>query len=126
MRYCFCWRCQREMPMLDEEEYAEIRRLIQEVVRKMRETPGIRKGNGEGYSMRELFKPVRDEYERMTGWRDMHQNVIMHHRLELLGPDCPKCSKPLRTPEARCCVECGWKRGRIARVWASIIYGKRR
>ena len=31
----------------------------------------------------------------------------MHDWARPLGPPCSKCGKPLRTPRARICVECG-------------------
>lgn len=107
MKHCYCWRCQFVVPMLDEREYADIHGLfvkcmqdIATVVRNAKETPPAT-------SIYELMKPVRDAYESMSGWKDMHHNAIMHHRLALLGPDCVQCGKPLRTPRAKLCAACG-------------------
>jgi hypothetical protein len=61
-------------------------------------------------SLDDIFEPVREAYEEMTGFKNMHQNAIWHHKLSLLGPDGPNCGKPLRTPAAKLCPECGWKK----------------
>lgn len=96
MKTLWCWRCQQDMPMLDEAEFASVDRLYSAALR-----PG-----GVG-SIDARFEPVRREYERLTGFASCHQNAVMHHRLSLLGPPCASCGKPLRTPQARHCAECG-------------------
>lgn len=106
MQYRYCWRCQFEAPMLGESEYGEVLELYRKCMREIPTGP-----TGGKDLMHEAMKPVRDAYERMTGWKDMHHNAVMHHRLSLLGLDCARCGKPLRTPQARFCAACGWDKG---------------
>ena len=49
-----------------------------------------------------------DMYRVITGFDETNPNAIMHHRIEYFGADCPICSKSLRTPKAKYCVECGF------------------
>jgi hypothetical protein len=103
MKPLWCWRCGQEMPMLGEEEIAEIARLYAEAVRPTPET----KAGSEPRSMDEHFARVRRVYERLTGYVDCHQNAVIHHRLSLFRPPCRACGKPLRTPQAKHCAACG-------------------
>ncbi len=95
--------------MLDEDEFAIISKLYSEGIRAakdFRQQHNLPLGE---CSINERFRPVREEYERITGWKDMHQNAIIHHRLSDFGVPCPVCGKPFRTPKARFCAECGYK-----------------
>ena len=57
--------------------------------------------------MRErMFGPFLREYERITGLKETNPNAVYHHGLSMYGPACRKCSKPLRTPNARLCGSC--------------------
>jgi hypothetical protein len=106
MQRLWCWRCKIEVPMLDEAEYALVHHLYSE---GMRATKEFRKRWGvplEHASIDERFRPVREEYERLTGMRETNHNAIMHHRLSLYGPACEHCDKPLRTPKAKLCASC--------------------
>jgi hypothetical protein len=94
------------MPMLDEEEYAEVSHLYMECVRATKE---FRERWGVPLKVArvsERFRSVRDCYERLTGVRETNENAIMHHRLSLYGPPCKRCGKPLRTPQAKLCGAC--------------------
>jgi hypothetical protein len=61
-------------------------------------------------SMDERFKEAMDHYNKLTGANETNQNAIMHHRIELYGPDCERCGKPYRSPKASFCAACGHKR----------------
>lgn len=107
MKIMWCWRCKMEVPMLDEEEFGVFHKLYSQCmssVKRYRETRGT--------SLKEtpidyFFKPLRDEYARLTGMVDCHQNAIMHHSISIYGPPCETCGKPLRTPQAAFCAACG-------------------
>jgi len=80
------------MPMLDEAEFR--------MVTSKRGTD-VKSGPAGG-----LTDPVLGEYERITGYRETNPAAIWHHRLELYGPLCKSCGKPLRTPRAKLCGSC--------------------
>lgn len=46
-------------------------------------------------------------YRELTGFVETNVNALWHHRLSLFGPPCQSCGKPLRTPSAKHCAECG-------------------
>lgn len=95
--------------MFDEAEFKVLSDLYRD---SMRATKEFRKKHDlplEGLDIDGRFEPLRKEHERMTGWANMHQNAIIHHRLCDYGPDCTECGKPLRTPKAGFCAECGHK-----------------
>ncbi|MGA2649928.1 MAG: hypothetical protein ABSF28_05380 [Terracidiphilus sp.] len=92
--------------MLDEDEYAQIRLLYMESIRATKEFRERHRVPLKDVSIPERFRPVRDEYERLTGMKELHENAIMHHRLSLYGPPCKHCQRPLRTPKAKLCGSC--------------------
>jgi hypothetical protein len=103
----YCWRCGVEMPMLDEEEFAVVEHLFGaafSATREFREQHGLPLGY---ISIEERFRPVLEAYERLTGFCETNPNAVVHHRLALFGPPCLACGKPLRSPRARRCMECG-------------------
>jgi hypothetical protein len=94
------------MPMLDEDEYAEVGRLYSGAMsarKEFRERWNIPLGIA---PREDLFRPLLDTYERMTGMRETNPNAIMHHRLALYGQPCKRCQRPLRTPKAKLCGSC--------------------
>ena len=48
-----------------------------------------------------------NRYRELTGYAETNVNALWHHRLSLFGPPCSSCGKPLRTPQAKHCAECG-------------------
>jgi len=96
-----------EIPMLDEQEWAqvlpELRGGIAQI-KSNRETRGVSIKDakdqvyGQGASAR---------YHQITGFRETNINALWHHRLSLFGPPCRECGMPLRTPRAKLCAACG-------------------
>jgi hypothetical protein len=106
MKLLWCWRCKAEIPMLDEEEFADVARLHSDGLRSVKE---YRERTGSPLTsvpMEEHFAPMLARYEAITGYRETNHNVVMHHRLSLYGPPCVNCGKPLRTPKAKLCASC--------------------
>ena len=104
-----------KVPMLDEEEYSlchEANTGGKELVIREAKKRGIHYTNWVG----KIAKPQEmmhkrhfiDMYRMLTGFEETNANAIMHHVLDMYGPECPKCTKPLRTKTARYCVECGF------------------
>jgi hypothetical protein len=69
------------------------------------------KGTGTGDLWEREFGPVLEEYRRITGFHETNINAFYHHVASLYGPACDACGKPLRTPKAGRCVECGHPAG---------------
>jgi hypothetical protein len=97
----YCWRCDEEVAMLDEEEFSELKALDEEIrTCRLQLLP---------------FYPdpreyVLNAYEYMTGYRAHYVKAFWHHRISIYGPPCPQCDPPLRTPRAKLCPKCGWHR----------------
>jgi len=106
MESMWCWRCKRDVPMLDEDEFAEIARLHKESTLATKEYRRLRQTSLAETPLHELFAPVCDLYERITGVRESDHDEILKHRISLYGPPCKRCHKPLRTPKASICGAC--------------------
>jgi len=89
-----------EIPMLDEDEYAQANKLYLEGMRNVKfvKEEQLR------------FKALLDYYKNLTGFGETIPNAIMHHRIILYGPPCENCGKPYRTDKASFCAACGHKR----------------
>ncbi len=91
-----------DVPMLDEEEGKIASKLLSEgfqEVKTDRKTP-----------FNENFKKLLDYYNNLTGFEETNPNAIMHHFIDMYGPDCENCGKPYRTETAAFCPKCGNKR----------------
>ena len=109
MKNYFCWRCKIEIPMLEE---AEWKRLAPLLTNHIAETKRIRKEkNCDLATAKSLAETAAcDLYFEMTGFRETNINALWHHRLSLYGKECPKCGHLLRTPKARFCANCGFRK----------------
>jgi len=106
MRMLWCWRCRREVPLLDEQEFAEIASLNLSSIKLTKELRAQSGVSLKDPSIDVLFQPVRDRYEQLTSMKESNHNAIMHHRLSLYGPPCVSCGKPLRSPQSKLCGSC--------------------
>ena len=122
MHRLWCWRCRAEVPMLDDEEWALIMRAHEHwdeperslgVINGARISRGLRPLKPEPFGIhptRYRYQYLLAGYELFTGKEEVDPNVIWHHVRALYGPLCRTCGKPLRTPRARVCAECGRRR----------------
>jgi hypothetical protein len=92
MKILWCWRCNMDIPMLDDDEFKRCLSF---------------KGTGTGDLREREFEPVLEEYERITGFHETNINAFYHHVCSMYGPPCSNCLKPLRTPAAKMCAACG-------------------
>ena len=67
MKWLWCWRCQREMPMLDEDEFASVDAKVDPTYPQV--------GN--------QWEGALKEYERITGFHTADVGLVYHHRLSL-------------------------------------------
>jgi hypothetical protein len=103
----YCWRCRTEIPMLDEHEWEEI---VPHLTRGLEQIKLHRAARG--VSLTEAKDVVYgngalERYFQLTGFRETNVNALWHHRLSLFGLPCSVCGKPIRTPRATMCAECG-------------------
>lgn len=103
----YCWRCDMELPMLDEEEWAQLSLLLMpshEGLERYRREYGVDVARP---PLAEWYKPALALYREMTGYDETVVGALWHHRLSLYGQPCSHCNKPLRTPQAKLCAACG-------------------
>ncbi|KIC64234.1 hypothetical protein [Chryseobacterium taiwanense] len=102
MKIKYCWRCRMDVPMLDKEEAEIASKLLSEgfqEAKKQMKAP-----------ISENFKKLLNYYKDLTGFEETNPNAIMHHIIDMYGPDCENCGKPYRTKTATICPKCGNKR----------------
>ena len=106
MKTYFCWRCQDNVPFLEENEWAEFEPYARGTVRALKQ---YREETGAGLAEAKLAvedSAVRRFFE-MTGYRLPSWESAYHHRLADWGPECDGCGHLLRTPMASFCANCG-------------------
>lgn len=115
MQVMWCWRCGRDIPMLDPEEIELVWRahdrglalLDAESIRRIyQEHAGDTEGLQNRLEFERKYGGMLQEYKRITGYHETNPMAIWHHRIGLYGPPCAHCGKPLRTPQAKRCGAC--------------------
>jgi hypothetical protein len=96
-----------DVPMLDDAEFAGIHALYQRLMRSKKDLATARNTSPDQPAAAAIFRPVLDEYNRITGFGETNHLAVLHHALSIYGPPCSHCGKPLRTPRARHCAACG-------------------
>jgi hypothetical protein len=94
MQRMWCWRCKREVPMLDGAAEQRHRALEAELAE-----------NVDDWDRYE--RAILANYFEATGFRETNLKAVQHHLASRFGPPCTACGKPLRTPAAAHCAECG-------------------
>ena len=110
-RTLYCWRCQIEVPMVTDEEWARIAPHLSNVIgqiKRYREENAcsLAEANRHGFGLQALAV-----YREITGFAETNPNALYHHRISDHGPECKACGKPLRSPKAKLCAACGTVRG---------------
>jgi hypothetical protein len=93
--------------MLEEHEWEQVGAALSDGIRQIQDYRALH-----GASLAEARQHVSgtdalDRYFALTGHRETDIDALWHHRLSLFGPPCSTCGKPLRTPQAKLCAECG-------------------
>jgi hypothetical protein len=102
----YCWRCKMEVPMLDDREWDRVGAAFTnsvQAIKTYRETHNVPLSQAKT----ETFWEALAQYREITGFAETNPNALWHHRIALYGPPCHGCGKPLRTPVAKRCFECG-------------------
>ena len=116
MRIQWCWRCRREVPMVDEAEWELIERAeeegfeLVEAERRRRGLPRLPPVELVDPSLRhfEDLRAMLAMYRLLTGHEVGFMAAVYDHRMSRHGPPCPECGKPLRSRRARYCAACGF------------------
>lgn len=103
----YCWRCRIDIPMLTDDEWALISPHLSNAVQQIKayreeNQCSLAEAHARGFGHKALAV-----YIEITGFKETNANALFHHRRSIYGPICRVCKKPLRTPLARSCVECG-------------------
>ena len=93
--------------MLDEAEDAEVAAATVKAMRSLSARAEREGRDVSGAEKRDALQAGRDAHARLTGRRDADAHAVRRHVLARYGPPCAACGKPLRTPQARACMECG-------------------
>jgi hypothetical protein len=111
MKILYCWRCRTDTPMLEEHEL----RLVQEGMRNARlmvEESGFATCAEREPPIDSALQAALDVYESITGIHETNFAALAHHVVDLYGPPCHNCGRPLRTPKAQLCGSCMAPRAR--------------
>jgi hypothetical protein len=95
-----------EIPMLDDREWESVGAALTnsvQAIKTYRETHNVPLSQAKT----ETFWEALALYREITGFAETNPNALWHHRIALYGPPCRSCGKPLRTPVAKRCFECG-------------------
>jgi hypothetical protein len=103
----YCWRCRVDVPMLEDAEWEQVVPHLENAVAQIKDfrkvhNVSLAEAQRHGYGQSAL-----ERYHEITGFRETNANALWHHRISQFGPPCSSCCRPLRTPRARFCAECG-------------------
>ena len=93
--------------MLDELEWHQVIPLLRDGVEAIKQNRLHNKVGVQKAKEAASAQDVLAKYLETTGFNETNAEVLWHHRLSLYGPPCHACGKPLRTPRAKLCAECG-------------------
>lgn len=106
----WCWRCNKDVPMLNEAEFEEMSSLYKACLVRAKNAMTRNKVSRIellGVDVEEeLFRPLVEWHLTKTGIQLPYES-LHHHRLALYGPPCSNCGRLTRTPKATRCFECG-------------------
>jgi hypothetical protein len=107
MKWLYCWRCDCDVPMLEDVEYDEIHPLLVTGLQMIKEERITNDQPLNVIKLHDVYRPFLDAFEKLTGYIETNPNAITHHRISMYGEACANCGKPLRTPKASRCMACG-------------------
>ncbi len=97
--------------MLDEQEWELFRPLLELSIKEHKAYYPTE--HADSVSLAEardrIYGKTFATYRAITGL-EMNLGTVWHHQISLFGPTCTSCGKPLRTPVAKRCFECGTER----------------
>ena len=93
--------------MLDEQEWAVIEPLLLNRISEIKQYRKDYQASLTEAVRQDFGQEALQRYYELTGTTESNPDVLWHHRAWLFGPPCMACGKPLRTPRAAFCAECG-------------------
>jgi len=106
----YSYLIRKTVPLLDEDEWQEVEGLIKSrsgFIMAYKKETGCSLEDARKYEPR--GQEALERYFQICGQRLDHPAELYGVRLSRLGAVCPSCDKPLRTPKAKMCVECGYE-----------------
>ena len=98
--------------MVNEAEFRQLERAYASGTQAIKDYRARRNTSLAETPIADLRRPLRQLYARFcrkAGFDPVvvAPNHILKHRLAAFGPQCHACGRPLRTPAAARCAECG-------------------
>jgi hypothetical protein len=103
----YCWRCKADASMLEAHEWQQIAPFLRDALAEIKDRRVTQRISPADAKARGYGTQALERYFQLTGFRETNVDALWHHRLALFGPPCRTCGKPLRTPRAKLCAECG-------------------
>ena len=108
MKKIWCWRCKKEVKMLDEIEFSDFNIIYKECTEKVKLYRKENKVLLSQVPLNKIYQPTINKFERITEEKvKCSFDHLLKHRISLYGKLCIKCGKPLRTSKAKFCANCG-------------------
>ena len=92
--------------MFDEDEWAELRPLLEEDMRAVKDYRAEHEVALSEVPLEDVYARALEVVERVTGSREPDPQVLWHHRRADFGVTCERCGRPRRTSKASRCVDC--------------------
>ncbi|MDX8351927.1 hypothetical protein [Cognatiyoonia sp. IB215182] len=102
----YCYALRRVTPLLDEEEWSVLKPHLDNRLNEIKEYREQHHCSISEAAAKSSASSLR-VYEQLTGARLDHPDQLWRVRRTQYGPVCTQCGKPLRTPRAKFCAECG-------------------
>jgi Sigma-70 factor, region 1.1 len=103
----YCWKCRTEKHMLDTSEWQKMEPLLNQMISDIKQHQENPDASTADAKCQGFAQKAFDLYFQLTGVKETDADALWHHQFALFGPQCPSCKKPLRTPAAKVCAECG-------------------
>lgn len=108
MKKLWCWRCKKEVMMLNELEYSQFYKIYKNCTEDVKQYRKNKNVTLSQTPLNSFYNPAINEFEKITGKKvDCNYDHLLLHRISLYGKLCNKCGKPLRTNKAKFCANCG-------------------
>jgi hypothetical protein len=109
----YCWRCRMDVPMLDDAEWEQVVPHLMDAIARIKDYRQMHSSALFDVQNQGFGRDALEKYHEITGFTETNVNALWHHRVSQFGPPCSSCGRPLRTPRASFCAECGALRKKL-------------